>query len=197
MNDLNRTDHRARVEDLVGSLNGAERNTRSRPREFDQFFLDSVNKLLSTCRIFPQIRAPGKRKRVVFWSAVAGVSNEKELAYRTAVPKILSLYERGLLSSLRQCDYAPCLVWFHAANRKRKFHSDRCRNRAHYAHLSPKSKAQRRAEGRKYMKKYRARERAKDLKAKVTILEAQGKTQEAAVLKTKALKLKTFAAKKG
>jgi hypothetical protein len=190
MNDLAEPDTGMLVEALIVSLNFVDRSaSRQGQRRLGQMWLRVVNQGLRECRMFPQIKALGRRKRIVSWSGAPGAYGEDRRAYYAIVPAILSLHERGLLSAVRQCGFVECSVWFHAKHGKSIFHSHRCRNRAHYANLPPKKKGHRKAAARKYMVGYRARERAKALRAKAGILEARGKTQEAADLITKALEL--------
>jgi hypothetical protein len=155
---LYRTDPRVNMFGLVLQLNEVRRWYGRTPRRYGPILLRAANQELRMCRLFPQVRAPGKRARVVHWSAAPGTSRAKR-AYLAMVPAILSLHERGILSSVRACAYAECGEWFYAdpAERlgKARFHSTRCRGNAHYAALSDEEK-QRRSE---YEAKRRKRKR--------------------------------------
>jgi hypothetical protein len=191
MDALHRSDPRMKVETLVDELNHRQELQRGprRWRGIGKALLEQINNDLMKCWMFPQLKELSRRTDRVVWSAVPEVHGKKERAYREMVSVILSL-DPQLLSGVRRCQ---CGEWFHAAHGKRKFHSDLCRNRMHYANLSPRSKAHRQAAGKKYMQRYRAIERAKDLRAKSRALELRGKMQEAADLITKALELEAKA----
>jgi len=188
--DLEKKDPRVRIVSLVHNLHNINDPGPRRFRRFYQLALERVNYDLRQCWMFPQLKGMGKRPHTLDWFGAPGRHGEKERAYREMVAVILSLHERQLLSGVRECR---CGEWFHAEHGKQIFHSDLCRNRMHYANLPPKSKSHRKAGARKYMRRYRALERAKELRAKARILEARGKTQEAADLTTKALELEAKA----
>jgi hypothetical protein len=155
---LFRTDYYMRVAPLIRRLNYVDHGQGE--DEIRGQVLGRANNEIRECLVFPQIRTLGDGERAVFFGAAPGGSG-KVRAYREIVSKILYLYSRGLLSSVRECAFVKCGQWFHATHGKSRFHSNRCRNRAHYANLPPKSKAHRRKEGREYMRKYRADEKEK------------------------------------
>jgi hypothetical protein len=171
---LAKTDPLTTVGELVNLLNFADRNSGREARDIATMVSRRVNKEMRECLVFPQIRilgdgerARGRARKAVLVLGAAPGGSRKVRAYREIVSKILYLYVRGHLSRVRQCEFRGsasfvwCGKWFYAKHGKSRFHSDRCRNRAHYANLPPKSKKHRREKGRKYMRKYRADEKEK------------------------------------
>jgi hypothetical protein len=150
MADLAQNDPHVRAAMLVMNLNLID--AVGLPRDLGELNLRRVNAELTECLIFPQVKGGGKKKRVVFWSSSSACSEEKR-EHQAMMIAIISLHERNVLSAVRQC---VCGQWFYAAHGKRRFHTDLCRSRAHYANLSPRAKAHRRKLMRNKMRKIRA-----------------------------------------
>jgi hypothetical protein len=161
---LSETDPHLTIEDLVESLNFVDRSSEWLPRQKRRQFGSWINKSLESCLVFPQIRSLGDRKRAVFFSSRPSTSR-KIRAYRETISKVLYLHVRGLLSTVRKCSFARCGKWFHAMHGKSLYHSNRCRNRDHYANLPPKSKERRRELARLSQAVSRANRKIDDLKA--------------------------------
>jgi hypothetical protein len=151
MGDLAENDPHVRAALLVMNLNLID--AEGLPRDVGKLVLRRINAELTECLIFPQVKGVDKKKRrAVFWSSLSARSDEKR-KHQAMMIAIISLHERNVLSAVRQC---VCGQWFHAAHGKRRFHTDLCRSRAHYANLSPRAKAHRRKLMRNKMRKIRA-----------------------------------------
>ena len=151
-----KADPRTKVVLLVEVLNELKPRLK---REMPPFFnseLRGINGDMKKCLVFPQIKTRGGREWDVLWASPPGASPAVR-AYREMVPKILSLHVRGLLSAVRECESYVCGEWFFAEHGKKKFHSELCRSRDHYANLTPQAKAHRRKLMRNKMRTIRAK----------------------------------------
>lgn len=149
MGGLAQNDPHVRATLLVKNLNLID--AKGLPRDVGHLILRRINAELTECLIFPQVKGVDK-KRAVFWSSSSACSEEKR-EHQAMMIAIISLHERNVLSAVRQC---VCGQWFYATHGKRRFHTDLCRSRAHYANLSPRAKAHRRKLMRNKMRKIRA-----------------------------------------
>jgi hypothetical protein len=144
---------------LVEILNMLKPGLWRERRPLGKLLVRDMNREIKKCLVFPRIKTTDGREWDVFWAAPPGASR-KVRAYREMLPKILYLHVRGLLSAVRQCKSFVCGEWFFAEHRKKRFHSELCRSRDHYANLSPQAKAHRRKLMRNKMRKRRAKEMA-------------------------------------
>jgi hypothetical protein len=118
--------------------------------------LSIANPQIENCLVFPQITQPTKTGWDIRWLPDPK-ANEDQRFMTAAIQQVLSLAQRNLLSRVRRCAYEPCGRWFDGRNPKKDFHAEECRNKAHYADLTPETKEEKRKYMKRKMREWRTR----------------------------------------